>query len=195
MNDSRTVLANVAQWQAELDAGLETGETPVFYLGYGPGMLGELAGPLALQWLDEERRDTRMPLAVGGGLAPFWLPALLHQRAADAPLLSPATVFAFSAPDRATHTAALNTLDTRRPRFRRRPAGLPPGFQPAFVANTQAGPFAAESLPMHLATTGAPFATAGSESGAPAAAGTRDGLAAWAAVVIAVAMLLIALVA
>lgn len=208
MIDSRTVAATVRQWQAELDAGLETGETPVFYLGYGPGMLGELAGPLVLQWLDEARRDTRMPLAAGGGLAPYWLPALLHQRAVDAPLLSPATVFAFTAPDRATHAAALNTLDTRRLRFRRRPAGLPPGFQPAFVANVQAGPFPAESLPLYLASApaAASLATtstatmhgdgiaAGSENGA-AAVGPRDGFVAWAAVVMAVALLLIALVA
>ena len=60
MISSRTVTATAAQWQAELDAGLETGETPVFYLGQGAGMLGELAGPLALQWLDERRRDTRI---------------------------------------------------------------------------------------------------------------------------------------
>ena len=82
MNTNRSLEAIVAQWQAELDAGLEIGETPVFYLGQGPAMLGELVGPLALQWLDEERRDTRMPLAAGGGLAPFWLAALLHQRVA-----------------------------------------------------------------------------------------------------------------
>jgi hypothetical protein len=154
-------------------------------------MLGELAGPLALQWLDEGRRDTRMPLAVGGGLAPFWLPALLHQRAADAPLLSPSAVYAFTSPDRATHMAALNTLDTRKPRFRRRPADLPPGFQPAFVANVQAGPFPAESLPMHLATESPGVQTAA--NGRPAL--QRDGLVAWAAVVMAVALLLIALVA
>lgn len=202
MIDSRTVAAAVYQWQAELDADLETGETPVFYLGYGAGTLGELAGPLALQWLDEARRDTLMPLAVGGGPAPYWLPALLHQRAVDAPLLSPAAVFAFTAPDRATHIAALNTLDTRRLRFSRRPGGLPPGFQTALIANVQAGPFPAESLPLYLATAPAASSAAplhgaavapGSESGA--AAGPRDGLVAWAAVVMAVALLLIALVA
>ena len=187
MISSRTVTATAAQWQAELDAGLETGETPVFYLGQGAGMLGELAGPLALQWLDERRRDTRMPLAAGGGAAPFWLPALFHQRAADAPLLSPAAVFCFTAPDRATHTAALNTLDTRRGRFRRRPADLPPGFQPLFVPTTQAGPFPAESLPMQLATA--------DDGAAPNAPSVRDGWVAWAAMVVAVALLLIALVA
>jgi hypothetical protein len=186
MNDSRTVAATVSQWGAELDAGLETGETPVFQLGYGAGMLGELAGPLALQWLDEARRDTRMPLAVGGGPAPFWLPALLHQRGADAPPLSPAAVFCYTAPDRATHMAALNTLDTRRLRFRRRPAGLPPGFQAPFVADVQAGPFPAATLPLQLATL---------PPGARHAASQRDGWVAWAAVVMAVALLLIALVA
>ena len=185
MIESRTLAATADQWQAELDAGLETDEAPVFYLGYGAGMLGELAGPLALQRLEEARRDTHMPLAVAGGLAPFWLPALLHQRGPDAPLLSPATVFAFTGPDRATHAAALNTLDARRLRFRRRRGGLPPGFQPPFVAHVQAGPFPAESLPMHLA----------SEEQAGMSARPRDGFVAWAAVVMAVALLLIALVA
>lgn len=198
MIGSRTVAASAAQWQAELDGSLETGETPVFYLGHGQEMLGELAGPLALQWLDEVRRDTRMPLAAGGGTAPFWLPALLHQRGADAPLLSPGTVFCFTGPDRATHTAALNTLDTRRGRFRRRPADLPPGFQPLFVPYVQAGPFPVEALPMQLAASvdAGGAGSAASESGPLAgAAGERDGWIAWAAAVAAVALLLIALVA
>ncbi len=189
MNSNRSIAAVADQWQADLDAGLETGETPLFYTGFGAGALGELAGPLALQWLDEERRDTRMPLAVGGGLAPFWLVALLHQRPPAAPLLSPASVFAFTAPDPATHVAALNLLDTRRSHFRPRPAGLPPGFQPLFVAYVQAGPFMAETLPLQLASPAfVPPITAES-------ADRRDGWVAWTAVVVAIALLLIALVA
>ena len=186
MIDSRTVAAVAAQWQAELDASLETGETPVFYIGQGQGMLGELAGPLALQWLDEQRRDTRMPLAVGGGA--FWLAPLFHQRAADTPLLSPAIVVCYTAPDPVTHVAALNTLDTRHGRFRRRPADLPPGFQPIFAPHLQHGPFAAESLPMLLAT-------ADSTAENNAAAYERDSWVAWSAAVVAVALFLIALVA
>ena len=201
MNANCSLEAIVAQWQAELDAGLEVGETPVFYLGQGPAMLGELVGPLALQWLDEERRDTRMPLAAGGGLGPYWLAALLHQRAADAPLLSPATVFSYTAPDPATHAAALNLLDTRRSQFRRRPADLPPGFQPTFVANVQAGPFAAEALPLQLASLSSRAANMNVSASHPAdhtpafLTGGRDGWVAWTAVVVAVALLLIALVA
>jgi hypothetical protein len=196
---NRSLDAIVAQWQAELDASLEIGETPVFYLGEGQGMLAELVGPLALQWLDEERRDTRMPLAVGGGPSPFWLAALLHQRSPDAPLLSPATVFSFTAPDPATHVAALNVLDTRRSHFRRRPADLPPGFQPLFVANVQAGPFAAGTLPLQLATlpssVPAALPQAPYEDARGSLATGRDGWVAWTAVVAAVALLLIALVA
>lgn len=201
MNGNRSLEAIVAQWQAELDAGLEIGETPVFYLGQGPAMLGELAGPLALQWLDEERRDTRMPLAAGGGLSPFWLAALFHQRSADAPLLSPAAVFCFTGPDPATHAAALNLLDTRRSQFRPRPADLPPGFQPAFVANVQAGPFAAEVLPLQLASLSSQATNMSSVAPYPSdhtpafLAGGRDGWVAWTAVVAAVVLLLIALVA
>lgn len=196
MNTNRSLEAIVTQWQAELDAGLEIGETPVFYLGYGPEMLGELTGPLALQWLDEERRDTRMPLAVGGGLGPYWLAALLHQRSADAPLLSPATVFSYTAPDPATHAAALNLLDTRRSQFRRRPADLSPAFQPTFVANVQAGPFAGEALPLQLASLSAQAQGAQLAEHMPAAAIVgRDGWVAWTVVVVAVALLLIALVA
>jgi hypothetical protein len=195
---NRSLDAIVAQWQAELDASLEIGETPVFYLGEGQGMLAELVGPLALQWLDEDRRDTRMPLAVGGGPSPFWLAALLHQRSPNAPLLSPAAVFSFTAPDPATHVAALNTLDTRRSQFRRRPADLPPGFQPLFVANVQAGPFAAGTLPLQLATLPPPGpATAPNalDAAGGSLAGGRDGWVAWTAVVAAVVLLLIALVA
>jgi hypothetical protein len=205
MITNRALDAVVAHWQAELDGGLETGETPVFYLGHGTGVLGELTGPLALQWLDDERHDTRMPLAAGGGLAPFWLAALLHQRSAGAPLLSPATVFSYTGPDRATHAAALNLLDTRRSPFRRRPADLPPGLQPMFVANQQAGPFAAEVLPLQLASGMAQAAywenatqsaaVPALEAEAAAAAARRDGWVAWTAVVAAVALLLIALVA
>jgi hypothetical protein len=193
MNANRSLEAIVTQWQAELDAGLEIGETPVFYLGYGPAMLGELAGPLALQWLDEERRDTRMPLAAGGGLSPYWLASLLHQRAADTPPRSPATVFCFTAPDRATHTAALTLLDTRRSQFRRRPADLPPGFQPQFVPGVQAGPFLGEMLPLQLAASD-PMPTRAADETDFLSRG-RDGWVAWTAVVAAVALLLIALVA
>jgi hypothetical protein len=198
MNANRALEAIAAQWGAELDAGLEIGETPVFYLGHGAEMLGVLGGPLALQWLDEERRDTRMPLAAGGGLAPFWLAALLHQRGADTPLLSPATVFAYTGPDPATHAAALNLLDTRRSSFRRRPAELPPGFQGTFVANVQAGPFPAEALPLQVASHDAQAAGQGAAGdalplGVPF--GARDGWVAWTAVVAAVALLLISLVA
>jgi len=188
MIESRTIAAVAAQWQAELDASLETGETPVFYLGQGQGILGELAGPIALQWLDEQRRDTRMPLAAGGGASPFWLAPLFHQRTTDTPLLSPAIVVCYTGPDPATHAAALNTLDTRQPRFRRRPADLPPGFQPTFVPHLQPGPFVAESLPMLLAATDTTSENTG-------VAGERDTWVAWSAAVVAVALLLLALVA
>jgi hypothetical protein len=117
----------------------------------------------------------------------------LHQRATDTPLLSPATVFCYTAPDRATHSAALTLLDTRRSQFRRRPADLPPAFQPLFAANVQAGPFMGETLPLQLASPAA--APAGAAADDLALSRGRDGWAAWTAVVAAVALLLIALVA
>jgi hypothetical protein len=74
-----------------------------------------------------------------------------------------------------------------------------------FVANQQAGPFAAEVLPLQLASGMAQAAywenatqsaaVPALEAEAAAAAARRDGWVAWTAVVAAVALLLIALVA
>jgi len=182
MNTNRTFDDVIAQWQRELDTSLETGETPVFYLNAGATVLGDLAGPIALQWLDEERRDAISPLVAAGGVGPAWLLALLHTRLPDAPLRSPGAVTVYTGPDAATHAAALSVIDTRRSGFRRRPAELPPAFQPTFVPSVQAGAAPLESTS---------FVVSESEN----ATMQRDGWTAWVAVVLAVALFLIALVA
>jgi hypothetical protein len=181
MITNRTIDDIVAHWQRELDTSLETGETPVLYVNAGAGVLDDLAGAVALQWWDEQRRDGITPLVAAGGAGPAWMLALLHTRAPATPLRSPGAVTAYSGPDAATHAAALSVLDTRRSHFRRRPADLPPAFQPSFVPHAQAGSMPLESLPFLVSE--------------PAPGLQRDGWSAWVAVVLVVALFLIALVA
>jgi hypothetical protein len=114
-------------------------------------------------------------------VGPAWLLALLHNRSPATPPRSPGAVTVYSGPDAATHAAALSVLDTRRTQFRRRPADLPPAFQPQFVPHTQAGSMPLETLP---------FLVSEPETGLQ-----RDGWSAWVAVVMVVALFLIALVA
>ncbi|MBK8047067.1 MAG: hypothetical protein IPK16_08055 [Anaerolineales bacterium] len=144
-------------WQVELDTGLETGEAPFFGLGpqqsilpghgrshgAGPGRSG------ARRHIGScGRCRRRQPTLVGGAPA---------RPSAHAPLGSPGVIAAYTAPDPATHCATLTTYDTRRSVFRRRPAGLPPAFQPVVVSTTQAANTPLEMLPLAEAQTSMAF--------------------------------------
>lgn len=168
-------------WQVELDTGLETGEAPFFGLGPQQSILPGMAGLMALALVEAERDDTLAPVVVAGGTSPLWLAALLHDRPAHAPLGSPGVIAAYTAPDPATHCATLTTYDTRRSVFRRRPAGLPPAFQPVVVPTTQAANTPLEMLPLAEAQTSMAFG--------------RDGWVAWTTVAAAVVLFALAFIA
>lgn len=181
MDPNRSVRAIAGQWQREFDSGLEMGEPAVLDLGAAASVQAGMPGALAIDWLDGERQDVAGPVVVAGGTSAAWLLSLVHQRPDDVPDRSLAAVTAYSAPDPATHQAALTIWDARRSPFRQRPAELPPAMQSIFAPPTQPGaPVAWESLPFQEAA---------------ARDQLYDGWTAWAAVVIAVALILIALLA
>ena len=181
MITNRTIDDIVAHWQRDLDTSLETGETPVLYVNAGAGVLDDLAGPVALQWWDEQRRDGITPLVAAGGVGPAWLLALLHSRSPATPLRSPGAVTAYSGPDPATHAAALSVLDTRNTSFAAgRPICRRP-FSRRLFRIPRRGPCRWKSLPFLVSE--------------PATGLQHDGWSAWVAVVLVVALFLIALVA
>ncbi len=179
---NRRITDIATEWQGDLDASIETGEAPAFDLGAGATILGGIPGILAMEMLDGARRDSARPVAAGGGAGLLWLSGLVHRRPSDMPPKSPAIVTAYTGPDPATHLAAMTTLDLRRSSFRRRPANLPPAMQPPFAPVSHPGAATAwESLPFWEAELPADV--------------HGDGWAAWTAVVVAVALILIALIA
>jgi hypothetical protein len=89
-------------------------------------------------------------------------------------------IAAYTAPDLASHSAALTTYDTRRSAFRRRPADLPPAFQPLIAPATQTANAPMETLPLAEAQTVLSIG--------------RDGWVAWTTVAVAIILLAIALV-
>lgn len=182
MIDDYSISAVVAYDRQELDLSLETGEAPVYDLGAGAGVFDGLPGALAVNLLDTERNDTSMPLVAGGGAGGTWLLTLFHDRAPHMSPRMPATATVFTGPDPASHAAAMTTWDVRRSPFRRRPADLAPFMQTVFAPRTRPGAaLAGESLPLVEAER--PLALRG------------DGWIAWAAVVAALVLLLIALLA
>ena len=180
MNNGRSPRAINEAWQQELDLSLETGESPLFDVGASTGGLEGMNGMLALWRMDAERRDLTAPVVTAGGMCGTWLAALHHSRPDDTPPRSPVTATAYTAPDVAAHMASQTLWDTRRSAFRRRPAEVPPWAQPAVVPDAVPGaPVPWEALPLSAAvpSTG------------------RDGWLAWAGVVLAIALLLIAVLA
>jgi len=180
MNQGRSPESIARAWRATLDLGLETGEAPVYTVGApGDGLTGQ-ATVMALAMLDAGRKDLTMPLVTVGGVGPLWLAALWHPRPTNAPAQTPPTTIAYTAPDVATHLAALTTWDTRQAAYYRRPQQLPPWVQPEAAPETNpAAPEPWQSIPL------ARFS----------ARGERDGWLAWAGIVMAVALLLIAVLA
>ena len=180
MNQGRSPHTIATAWRETLDLSLETGEAPVYVIDAAAGGLAGMGAVLALALLDAQRKDLTAPLLAVGGAGPLWLAALWHTRPASAPARTPPVVTAYTAPDPATHLAALTAWDIRRPAFHHRPDGLPPWVQPdAAPEANPAAPARWECSPL------TPFA----------AGDGRDGWLAWAGVVTAVALLLIAALA
>ncbi|HAJ38089.1 MAG TPA: hypothetical protein DCL15_20655 [Chloroflexi bacterium] len=180
MNQGRSPDSIATAWREMLDLSLETGEAPVYTIGAPADGLTGQAAVIALALLDAGRKDLTLPLVTAGGVSPLWLAALWHPRAASAPPQTPPTTAAYTAPDITTHLAALTTWDTRRAAYHQRPQQLPPWAQPLAAPETNpAAPEPWQSLPL------ARFSTHGE----------RDGWLAWAGLVMAVALLLIAVLA
>lgn len=177
MNQGHSPQAIADAWRETLDLSLETGESPVFSVDALVGGLAGLNAAVALALLDAQRDDLTTPTLLVGGVNPEWLAALWHERPDSAPRRTPTTAVAFSAPDAAMQLAARTAWDTRRSAFYRRPANLPPWAQPE--AGVDKAPVALrwDVAPLHR------FADSGK----------RDGWLAWAGVVTAIALLLIAL--
>ena len=170
----RAVRAIADQWQDAVDQGLETGEAPVLDGGVATAPLDDAGPLLALAELAASRRDAAKPLLAAGGATPWWLLLLLRPSAANDPQI------AFTAPDPATHQAAMTTWDRRQSPYRDRPASLPLALQAQFTPDDRPASAAGlESLP---------FAVAAAEP-AP-----RDGWVAWAAVVVVLILLLLAII-
>jgi hypothetical protein len=168
--------AIAAQWQDATDQGLETGEAPVLDGGVAPAPL-DGAGPLlALADLSAQRGDATRPLLAVGGVTPWWLILLLRRADSTAP--TPEPQLAYTAPDPATHQAALTAWDRRQSPYRAQPAALPTALQTPFTPADR--PSAATGLETLLFALSA------------AAPAPRDGWVAWGAVVVALILLLLA---
>ena len=177
MNQGHSPQTIAEAWSETLDLSLETGESPVFSVDALAGGLAGVHTAVALALLDAQRSDLTAPSLSIGGASPEWLAALWHERPESVPRRTPPTIIAFSAPDAATQLAARTTWDTRRSAFHRRTANLPPWTQP------EAG---ADKASVTLRWDAAPLRRFADSSG-------RDGWLAWAGVVTAIALLLIAL--
>jgi hypothetical protein len=177
MNQGHSPQTIADAWREMLDLSLETGETSVFSVDALAGGLASVHAVVALALLDAQRSDLTTSTLVIGGVNPQWLAALWHERPDSAPRRTPPTAIAFSAPDAATQLAARTAWDTRRSAFYQRPANLPPWAQP------EAG---ADKASVALRWDVAPLRRFVDSSG-------RDGWLAWAGVVTAIALLLIAL--
>ncbi|MFO7631465.1 MAG: hypothetical protein R6W76_02940 [Caldilinea sp.] len=177
MNQGRSPQNIEDAWRETLDLSLETGESPVFCVDAISGGLAGMNAVLALALLDAQRNDLTTPSLVIGGVSPLWLATLWHIRPETAPQRTQPTTIVYSAPDVATHLVARTTSDTRRSIFYRRPGNLPPWAQP------EAGPESNPAAPDRWEV--APLSRF-------SMAGGRDGWLAWAGVVTAIALLLIA---
>lgn len=180
MHPARSTQSIETAWREILDASLETGESPVYTIDPAAGSLDGMRGVLALTLLDAQRHDLAAPLLAVGGAGPLWLAALWHVRPANAPPRTPPVVTAYTAPDAATHLAALTTWDTRRSAFYQRPHRLPPWAQP------DAAPEANPATTAYWSTS--PLARFSRMT-------DQDGWLAWTGIVAAIALLIIAALA
>lgn len=178
MNQGRSPQSIAEAWHQWLDLGQETGESPIFTVdALSDGLTGANA-ILALALLDAGRRDLTTPALLIGGVSPLWLAALWRNGPPVEARDTTPTVVVYTAPDSATHRAACTVWDVRRSPFLQRPGAAPPWAQ------AEAGPDANHGLPERWDV--ASLSRFASTQG-------RDGWLAWAGVVMALVLLLIAL--
>lgn len=177
MNQGRSSQGIAEAWRQRLDLGQEVGESPIFTVDALSDGLSGANAILALTLLDAERRDLTTPALLIGGVSPLWLAALWRKPSPNMPQRTTPTVVIYTAPDVATHRAACAVWDARRSSSFRRP-----GASPAW-AQVEAGPAANPGTPERWEV--APLSRF-------AAAQGRDGWLAWAGVVLALSLLLVA---
>ena len=138
------------RWQTHLDYCAETGLPPIFDVGSSATAMGGMPGVQALHQVAVDRADVLWPTVMMGGTGPLWLVALFHERPRTTPVKSPGVEVIYTAPDAATHLAAMSTVDEQRTSaFRKRPADLPPAIHWAYAPTSCPGaPVNWDSLPM-----------------------------------------------
>lgn len=177
MNQGRSSQSIAEAWRQWLDLGQEVGESPIFTVDALSDGLSGANAILALTLLDAERRDLTTPALLIGGVSPLWLAALWREPSPGMPQRTAPTAVIYTAPDVATHRAACAVWDARRSPFFRRP-----GSAPAW-AEMEAGPAANPGMPERWEV--APLSRF-------AAAQGRDGWLAWAGIILALLLLLVA---
>ncbi len=155
MLSNQTPDAIRSAWQADIDAHLEAGQTPMLHMGMAHQILDGAPGLLALQALAAARFDITAPVSLAGGSSPLWLAALMHGRPADHPDGSPDVRVLYAGADAATYMAS-RTLHAdgdgplSRDAFLRPPAGLPSAMVGPFAPTAEPGVDApGETLPFY----------------------------------------------
>jgi len=146
---NRHPMALPAAWQADLEAGLEAGQTPLLDLGISASPLGGLPALSALHQLAADRVDVTMPLIVVGGSDAGWPAALLLVTAR--PQRSSAAAIAYAGADWSSYLASLTVLTPHAPLGSGRNAATPASMTPLFMPSGQAdASLRAEVLPFAL---------------------------------------------
>lgn len=140
-------------WQAQLEQGLEAGQTPLLELGVSERLLDGWAAQRAFDTFHQTRVDLLTPTLLIGGSSALW-PAMLLQAAdlsgPDRP--APALALLYGGADQATYMASVTTLAADRLLAGRfliddLPASMHPGLLP--LTNPRA-PLPWSALPLRL---------------------------------------------
>jgi hypothetical protein len=178
----------LAAWQPEVEFAEEASAAPVLFCGGSAQVLDLAPALLAAEALAADRADLTAPLIPAGGPGPGWLDVLLLERPADAPLLSPEHAALYAGPDQATVLASGQAARTPG-RFAPPVHDLGSGYDALLRPRLEpAAPPRLEALPFWLATLPAPVAPTPGDA-------TRRAWTAWAAVALALIMLVVALFA
>lgn len=140
-------------WQAQLEQGLEAGQTPLLELGVSQRLLDSWAAQRAFDAFHQTRTDLLTPTLLIGGSSALW-PAILLQatEVAEKGSPSPALELLYGGADQATYMASITTLAAERllaGRFQINdlPASMHPGLLPL---TNQSVPLPWSALPLRL---------------------------------------------
>ena len=123
-------------WQAQLEQGLEAGQTPLLELGVSQRLVDGWAAQRAFAAFQQTRVDLLTPTLLIGGSSALWPTMLLHvTEVAGTGSPSPALELLYGGADQATYMASITTLAAERllaGRFQidDLPASMHPGLLP-----------------------------------------------------------------